>query len=201
MKTNNGSDRISQGFTLNGLACRLRGSRGRRGFTLVEILITVSIIAILMAIAVPTYIGQRKSAARSEAVNNLTALRMILEQSSADRGFYCINPGPDNIVGTVDDIGPQDPAAPVGSVGANAAARLQVMQNWWPKFMPGMADSLNYEYTVQCPSIPTAGRPVPPDGGRSFTAYARPKAGTLVGKAAGDRTGDLWINDRNENNF
>jgi len=203
MKKNNGS-------------CLLHRSIG--GFTLIELLIVVAIIGLLVAISVPVLMGQRKSAARSEAVNNLTTLRLILEQTAVDRGGYCCA-GPDGITGTGDDVcadtGTVAAGTAIGMVGGNAVARLQTLQGWWPKFQPGSANDLNYEYAVQCPAIPSTNRvhsdgtvstvttTAPFNNGRSFTAFARPKAGTIVAPrgAAPPGSGDIWINDRNENNF
>ncbi len=74
-----------------------------KGFTLVELLIVVSILATLLAIAVPTYLGQQKRAARAEALSNLQNLRLLEEQFFADNGVYTIDLGtcaadnPDNI--------------------------------------------------------------------------------------------------------
>ena|ERR1700730_8417336 len=48
--------------------------KGRRGFTLVEIMIVVSIIALLAAIAVPGFLRARK---RSQATRILNDLRLI----------------------------------------------------------------------------------------------------------------------------
>lgn len=42
-----------------------------RGFTLVELMIVVLIVAILVAIAIPTFLGQRKEAEDSAAKSNL----------------------------------------------------------------------------------------------------------------------------------
>ncbi len=60
----------------------------RRGFTLIELLITVAIIGILAAIAIPAYVGQQKNAARTEAYTNLQNLATIEAQFFADRGRY-----------------------------------------------------------------------------------------------------------------
>lgn len=49
--------------------------RYRRGFTLVEILITVVIIAVLAVLIVPRMIGRVQKAQEAEAVNNLGAIR------------------------------------------------------------------------------------------------------------------------------
>jgi type IV pilus assembly protein PilA len=46
-------------------------SRDDRGFTLIELTIVVLIVAILVAIAIPTFLGQRKEAEDSAAKSNL----------------------------------------------------------------------------------------------------------------------------------
>ncbi len=170
------------------------------GFTLIELLITVAIIGILAAISVPLYIGQQKKAAMSEAQTNLQNLRMILEQSFADRGCYCLTAGDDGILNTADDVC-ADLTAAQTAAGATDAARLATLQTWWPRFRPGVANDLKYEYSVQCPAIPTPpGRTdtsvAPFNNGGSFTAFARPKAGTIVAGSS-----PFWINDRNESNI
>ncbi len=46
-------------------------TRNDRGFTLIELMIVVLIVAILIAIAIPTFLGQRKEAEDSAAKSNL----------------------------------------------------------------------------------------------------------------------------------
>lgn len=65
----------------------------KKGFTLVELIVTVSIIAILAAIAIPAYVGQQKRATRSEAYSNLSALRLLEEQYYAENGAYTVSLG------------------------------------------------------------------------------------------------------------
>jgi prepilin-type N-terminal cleavage/methylation domain-containing protein len=48
--------------------------RNKRGFSLVELLAVVLVLAVLAAVAVPLYISQRKSAAGRSCKANLTAI-------------------------------------------------------------------------------------------------------------------------------
>jgi prepilin-type N-terminal cleavage/methylation domain-containing protein len=61
-----------------------------KGFTLTELLIVLAIITILTMISVPAYIGQQRSAARTEAYSNLQNLRLLEEQFFAENGEYTI---------------------------------------------------------------------------------------------------------------
>jgi len=62
--------------------------KNNKGITLIELLITLAIISILAAIAIPAYIGQQKRAARTEAFTNLEALRLLEEQSFSENATY-----------------------------------------------------------------------------------------------------------------
>jgi len=58
----------------------------RKGFTLVEIMIVVAIIALLSAIAIPTVLGTRRTANEAAAKSNIKVLATELETYAAGTG-------------------------------------------------------------------------------------------------------------------
>ena len=62
----------------------------RRGFTLIEVLITVSIIAVLAAIGLATYTGAQKRSRDARRMADLEAVRSALELYRADINAYPI---------------------------------------------------------------------------------------------------------------
>lgn len=96
----------------------------KKGFTLIELLITIAIIGILAAVAIPGYIGQQRKAARTEAASNLQNLRMLAEQFFAENGTY----------------------ATFNATSYNQSSTT--LQTSLPGFKPGNAADLNYNYSA-----------------------------------------------------
>jgi len=64
--------------------------RKHAGFTLVELMIVVAIVAILAAIAIPSYLRFQSKAKTAEATNNLGAIRAAEETYRAENDSYMV---------------------------------------------------------------------------------------------------------------
>ncbi len=74
--------------------------RENKGFTLIELMIVVAIIAILAAIAIPNYMNYRYKARTSEAKSNIGAIRTLEESYAAESSNYLTAPwAPGNVPG------------------------------------------------------------------------------------------------------
>ena len=58
------------------------------GFTLIELLVVLVIIGVLLAIAVPSYLGFKKRAEKSTAQSNVRAAIPAMEAFYSDNGTY-----------------------------------------------------------------------------------------------------------------
>lgn len=60
----------------------------RSGFTLVELMVVLTVIALLLSVVIPDYIGRMKSAEEAVLRENLTMMREALDKHYADAGKY-----------------------------------------------------------------------------------------------------------------
>ncbi|TFW34411.1 type II secretion system protein [Massilia horti] len=59
-----------------------------RGFTLIELLVALAIIATLLSLAAPRYLGNVERAKEATLKENLATLRDVLDKHFADKGTY-----------------------------------------------------------------------------------------------------------------
>jgi general secretion pathway protein G len=64
----------------------MRGRDG--GFTLVELLVVLAIVALLLTIAVPRYFGSLRHSRETALKENLKVLRVTLDKYAGDKGHY-----------------------------------------------------------------------------------------------------------------
>ena len=62
--------------------------RRLRGFTLVELMVVLTVIALLLSIVVPDYVGRVKRAEEAVLQENLMLMRDALDKHYADAGNY-----------------------------------------------------------------------------------------------------------------
>jgi len=72
-----------------------------RGFTLIEVMVTVVILAVLTAIAVPAYRNYVSTSRNTEGWNNLAAIKLAQEEYFLENNRYF--PDPDGTVQTNDN--------------------------------------------------------------------------------------------------
>ena len=72
---------------------RLPLAKGRRGFTLIELMIAVAVIAILAAIAYPSYQDSIQKSRRSEAFTEVSRIQQAQEKHRANNTAYSTDLG------------------------------------------------------------------------------------------------------------
>jgi general secretion pathway protein G len=64
---------------------------GKKGYTLLELMIVVAIVGILVTLAIPTFQQSAMKAKEAALKQNLFTLRAVLDQFYADRGDYPVS--------------------------------------------------------------------------------------------------------------
>ena len=72
---------------------------GRKGFNLIEIIVAVTIIGILTAIAIPSYVAYVQQGAANAAQNSLLTIYGAQKNYYYKTGSYCINACAGNLAG------------------------------------------------------------------------------------------------------
>jgi general secretion pathway protein G len=65
--------------------------KNRHGFTLVELMVVLTVIALLLSVVVPDYVGRMKRAEEAVLQENLAVMRDALDKHYTDAGKYPAN--------------------------------------------------------------------------------------------------------------
>jgi len=114
---------------------------GERGFTLIEMMIVVAIIAILVAILVPNFMRARAQAQTAACEANLKEIATALELYQTDHEQYPDAPSPTNVTSTDTNLGQYLRQTPIDPVAPSGFYQYQVAN-----FSSG-----NASYTIICP--------------------------------------------------
>ncbi len=122
----------------------------RSGFTLVEVMITVAIIAILLAVAIPSLTGYRKGAEREGCKDQMRSILSAIEQARLERDT--------DVLDAVEDSGTID-ALVTGTSGGNFRNRYLPEAMTCPS---GGSYTISHvedsdTWTVTCPNAATKG--------------------------------------------
>ena len=71
---------------------------GKKGYTLIELMIVVAIVGILVSVAIPSFQQSAVKARETALKQNLFTMRAVLDQFYADRGDY-----PENLTSLVEE--------------------------------------------------------------------------------------------------
>lgn len=73
------------------LAGPVRLASRRRGFTLIELIVVMAIVALLVSVAAPRYLASLERGRETALRSSLAVMRQAIDQFAADRGRYPIS--------------------------------------------------------------------------------------------------------------
>ena len=131
----------------------MAGMRRQQGFTLIELMIVVAVIAVLAAIAIPNFQEQARKGRRAEAVRAMGEYQLAMERWRAENpsyancsgsgcgsGTYPATPTADNYTMTRGTPGPAAysiSAAPTGKQTGDRCGTLSATNLAKPSWSPG----------------------------------------------------------------
>jgi prepilin-type N-terminal cleavage/methylation domain-containing protein len=148
---------------MSGLLSRLSSRRTdrARGFSLIELLLVLALIGIISAIAIPSFLGQRRRArVVGDAMANAKVLAMSLENRKAENGLY-------GVVGTYG-------WKPDGSDSTGPA--------FIPTFQPQGNSKMNYEVKIAGGGLTYELTVTDPSVGSGVTAYKTDQSGAELAR-------------------
>jgi type IV pilus assembly protein PilA len=98
---------------------RSKIQKDEEGFTLVELMVVVLIMAILMAIAIPTFLGAQNKAKDSSTKADLRNAMTAAKSIAADQGGLFVSTGTTNL--TASDLNTAEPSITFAAAATNAA--------------------------------------------------------------------------------
>jgi type II secretion system protein G len=116
-------------------------AENERGFTLIEMMIVVAIIAILVAILVPNFMRARAQAQTAACEANLKEIATALELYQTDHEAYPDTPGATNATASDVNLGQYLRQTPIDPVNPTGYYQYQVANY----------SSGNASYTIICP--------------------------------------------------
>ena len=105
-----------------------------KGFTLIELMITVAILAILAAVAIPVYNNYVYKSKTAEATTNISGIRTLQESWFAENNIYC---------DTVGDCNPATAGVQTCCATAPALAPTKAKRNWTVAELTGAGTGWN----------------------------------------------------------